>query len=150
MRGVSSSFAENLTPQSMDGKILANLLVAANGATTQGGRSAPLSPPDDRRRFHAIRSRQRRSLLAETLFVMNHIHALQSRSMLQQVIHHLIHHLIQHIKSQAQRLFDAFLIKRPQKLSIAPLPSKGHQSWSKAACVFLQRSLRRRSLIPST
>lgn len=41
------------------GKVLANLLVATNGATTKGGRSAPLSPVNDRRRFHAIRSQAR-------------------------------------------------------------------------------------------
>jgi riboflavin biosynthesis pyrimidine reductase len=52
----------------MDGKILANLLVAANGATTQGGRSAPLSPPDDRRRFHAIRSQAKAIVIGGNTF----------------------------------------------------------------------------------
>lgn len=34
----------------------ANLLIAANGATTLGGRSAPLSSGSDRERFHALRA----------------------------------------------------------------------------------------------
>lgn len=41
------------------GKILANLLIAANGATTKDGRSAPLSPASDRKRFHALRLQAR-------------------------------------------------------------------------------------------
>ena len=40
-------------------RVLANLVVAPNGATTSGGRSAPLSSATDRQRFHAIRSRAR-------------------------------------------------------------------------------------------
>lgn len=40
-------------------RVLANLVVAPNGATTSGGRSANLSSATDRQRFHAIRSRAR-------------------------------------------------------------------------------------------
>jgi riboflavin biosynthesis pyrimidine reductase len=40
-------------------RVLANLVVAPNGATTSGGRSSPLSSATDRQRFHATRSRAR-------------------------------------------------------------------------------------------
>jgi riboflavin biosynthesis pyrimidine reductase len=40
-------------------RVLANLVVAPNGATTSGGRSASLSSATDRQRFHEIRSRAR-------------------------------------------------------------------------------------------
>jgi dihydrofolate reductase len=39
--------------------VIANLLVANNGATTLAGRSTPLSSPSDRKRFHQIRSQAR-------------------------------------------------------------------------------------------
>ena len=39
--------------------VIANLVVAANGATTMAGRSAPLSSASDRQRFHQIRSKAR-------------------------------------------------------------------------------------------
>ena len=40
-------------------QVIANLVVAANGATTMAGRSAPLSSASDRQRFHQIRSKAR-------------------------------------------------------------------------------------------
>ncbi len=40
-------------------QVIANLVVAANGATTMAGRSAPLSSASDRQRFHLIRSKAR-------------------------------------------------------------------------------------------
>jgi len=39
--------------------VIANLVIAANGATTMAGRSAPLSSASDRQRFHQIRSEAR-------------------------------------------------------------------------------------------
>jgi riboflavin biosynthesis pyrimidine reductase len=39
--------------------VIANLVVANNGATTLAGRSRPLSSPSDRQRFHQIRSQVR-------------------------------------------------------------------------------------------
>lgn len=37
--------------------VLANLVVGADGSTTRGGRSAGLSSPHDRQRFHSLRAR---------------------------------------------------------------------------------------------
>jgi riboflavin biosynthesis pyrimidine reductase len=39
--------------------VIANLVIAANGATTLAGQSAPLSSASDRQRFHQIRSKAR-------------------------------------------------------------------------------------------
>jgi riboflavin biosynthesis pyrimidine reductase len=49
-------------------RVIANLLVASNGATTKLGRSAPMSPPSDRKRFHALRSRARAIVIGGNTF----------------------------------------------------------------------------------
>jgi riboflavin biosynthesis pyrimidine reductase len=49
-------------------RLIANLLVASNGATTKLGRSAPMSPPSDRKRFHALRSRARAIVIGGNTF----------------------------------------------------------------------------------
>ncbi len=53
MAGVSA------TEKASSTQVIANLVVAANGATTVAGRSAPLSSASDRQRFHQIRSKAR-------------------------------------------------------------------------------------------
>lgn len=53
MAGVSA------TENASSTQVIANLVVAANGATTVAGRSAPLSSASDRQRFHQIRSKAR-------------------------------------------------------------------------------------------
>ena len=37
-------------------RVIANMVIGSNGATSLGNDSAPLSPPADRKRFHQIRS----------------------------------------------------------------------------------------------
>jgi riboflavin biosynthesis pyrimidine reductase len=37
-------------------RVIANMVIGSNGATSLGNHSAPLSPPADRKRFHQIRS----------------------------------------------------------------------------------------------
>lgn len=44
-------------------RVIANLLVANNGATSLGGTSSPLSPASDRRRFHELRAQARAILI---------------------------------------------------------------------------------------
>ena len=53
MAGVSA------TEKGSSTHVIANLVVAENGATTMAGRSAPLSSASDRQRFHQIRSKAR-------------------------------------------------------------------------------------------
>lgn len=53
MAGVSA------TEKASSTQVISNLVVAANGATTVAGRSAPLSSASDRQRFHQIRSKAR-------------------------------------------------------------------------------------------
>ncbi|MFM8752095.1 MAG: dihydrofolate reductase family protein [Actinomycetota bacterium] len=43
------------TPMLTDERVVANMVIASNGATSFNKDSAPLSPPADRERFHAIR-----------------------------------------------------------------------------------------------
>lgn len=49
-------------------RVIANLLVASNGATSKLGRSAPMSPPSDRKRFHALRSGARAIVIGGNTF----------------------------------------------------------------------------------
>lgn len=50
------------------GAIWANLVVAANGATSRAGRSKGLSFPEDRVRFHSLRSQAKALLIGGATF----------------------------------------------------------------------------------
>lgn len=48
--------AANRVAERVPERVLANLIVGGDGSTTLGGRSAGLSSPEDRRRFHTLRA----------------------------------------------------------------------------------------------
>lgn len=53
-------------------RVLANMVIGANGATSLHQDSAPLSPPADRRRFHEIRDMSRALVVGGNTFRREH------------------------------------------------------------------------------
>lgn len=53
-------------------RVLANMVIGANGATSLDQDSAPLSPPADRKRFHEIRDMSRALVVGGNTFRREH------------------------------------------------------------------------------
>jgi dihydrofolate reductase len=53
-------------------RVLANMVIGANGATSLNHDSAPLSPPADRKRFHEIRSMGKALVVGGNTFRREH------------------------------------------------------------------------------